>query len=175
MRKLIGNKKGIDTILAALLMVVIVVVASVMVYAWSTGLLGTLLVQPNVGKEAVNMETYGWNPSGSNTYNVTLNLRNTGSASITLSSYYVKDSSGNQWARLNWQTDSGANHPLAFAPNALGIVTVTIGSGASGSGGQCGSSCTLSGSGFTTFQTGFSYTVVVVTSRNNQFTFSVTR
>ncbi len=175
MRKLIGNKKGIDTILAALLMVVIVVVASVMVYAWSTGLLGTLLVQPNVGKEAVNMETYGWNPSGSNTYNVTLNLRNTGSASITLSSYYVKDSSGNQWARLNWQTDSGANHPASFAPNALGIVTVTIGSGTSGSGGQCGSSCTLSGSGFTTFQTGFSYTVVVVTSRNNQFTFSVTR
>src|SRR5207302_5786346 len=47
LKKIIGNKKGIDTILAALLMVVIVVVASVMVYAWSTGLLGTLLVKPN--------------------------------------------------------------------------------------------------------------------------------
>jgi hypothetical protein len=175
-RKFGENKKGIDTILAALLMVVIVVVAAVMVYAWATGLLGTLLVNPNkVGNEALNMETYGWNPSGSNTFNMTLNLRNTGSASITLASYYVKDSSGNQWSRLNWQTDAGANHPAAIGPNAVGIVTITIGSGASGPGGQCGSSCSLSGSGFTTFQSGYSYTVVVVTSRNNQFTFTVTR
>jgi hypothetical protein len=174
MRKLTGNKKGIDTILAALLMVVIVVVASVMVYAWSTGLLGTLLVTPQTGKEAINMETYGWNPNGANTYNVTLNLRNTGSSAITLSSYYVKDSSGNQYARLNWQTDAGANHPAAFSPNALGIVTITIGSGASGPGGQCGASCSLTGSAFS-FTSGYSYTITVVTSRNNQFTFTVTR
>ena len=175
MRKITGNKKGIDTILAALLMVVIVVVASVMVYAWSTGLLGTLLVTPQTGKEAINMETYGWNPNGANTYNVTLNLRNTGSAAITLSSYYVKDSSGNQWARLSWQT--GPNAPAAFSPNALGIVTVTIGNGASGAGGQCGSAnCSFSGSGtFNAFTSGFSYTITVVTSRNNQFTFTVTR
>ena len=178
MRKLTGNKKGIDTILAALLMVVIVVVASVMVYAWSTGLLGTLLVQPQTGKEAINMETYGWNPTaGGSTYNVTLNLRNTGSSAITLASYYVKDSSGNQWARLNWQTDAGANHPAAFSPNALGIVTLTIGAGASGSGGQCGASCSYTGTAaaFNAYTSGFSYTITVVTSRNNQFTFTVTR
>ena len=173
MRKITGNRKGIDTILAALLMVVIVVVASVMVYAWSTGLLGTLLVQPQTGKEAINMETYGWNPNGANTYNVTLNLRNTGSSAITLASYYVKDSSGNQYARLNWQT--GPNVPAAFAPNALGIVTVTIGTGASGPGGQCGAAnCSLSGTAFT-FTSGFSYTITVITSRNNQFVFTVTR
>jgi hypothetical protein len=171
LKKIIGNKKGIDTILAALLMVVIVVVASVMVYAWSTGLLGTLLVTPQTGKESMISEFSGFN-SGTN---VTMNLRNTGSVAITLNSYYVKDSNGNQWSRLNWQTDAGANHPASFAPNALGIVYITIGTGASGSGGQCGSSCSLSGSGFTTMQSGFSYTIVVVTSRNNQFTFSVTR
>ncbi|HEV2119053.1 MAG TPA: hypothetical protein VGS11_02940 [Candidatus Bathyarchaeia archaeon] len=176
MRKIIGNKKGIDTILAALLMVVIVVVASVMVYAWSTGLLGTLLVTPNTGKESMISEFAGFN-SGTN---VTMNLRNTGSVAITLNSYYVKDSTGNQWARLNWQTDAccpgvGSNHPGAINPNALGIVFITIGTGASGSGGQCGNSCSLSGSGFTTMNSGFSYTVVVVTSRNNQFSFTVTR
>jgi len=60
LKKIIGNKKGIDTILAALLMVVIVVVASVMVYAWSTGLLGTLLVQPHAGKEAMNIDNYAF-------------------------------------------------------------------------------------------------------------------
>jgi len=170
LKKIIGNKKGIDTILAALLMVVIVVVASVMVYAWSTGLLGTLLVTPQTGKEAMNIENYGFN----SVYNVTLDLRNTGSSSITLNSYYVKDSSGNQWSRLTWQTDTGGQHPAAIAPNALGIVYVSIGSGASGLGGQCGSSCTPTGS-FTQFSTGFSYTVLIVTSRNNQFSFTVTK
>ncbi len=169
LKKIIGNKKGIDTILAALLMVVIVVVASVMVYAWSTGLLGTLLVTPNTGKEAMNIENYAFNSN----VNVTLDLRNTGSASITLNSYYVKDSSGNQWSRLTWQT--GPQAPAAIAPNALGIVYVSIGTGSPGMGGTCGSTCTNTGPSFTQFNTGFSYTVLVVTSRNDQFSFTVTK
>jgi hypothetical protein len=176
-RKFGENKKGIDTILAALLMVVIVVVAAVMVYAWATGLLGTLLVNPNkVGNEAINMETYGWNPNGANTYNITLNLRNTGSAAITLSAYYVKDNNGNQWANTAWQTN-GPDIPAAISPNAVKSVIITIGNGGSpgGPGGYCGSGCSLSGSGFTTFTSGYSYTIVVVTSRNNQFSFTVTR
>jgi hypothetical protein len=163
LRKIIGNKKGIDTILAALLMVVIVVVASVMVYAWSTGLLGTLLVTPQTGKEAINMEFSGFNTGT----NLTMNLRNTGSAAITLSSYYVKDSSGNQYARTTWS--SGPNPQSAAAnPNTLvPSVFILIGS-------TCGTSCALTGSAFT-YTAGFSYTVVVVTSRNNQFSFTVTR
>ena len=135
MRKITGNKKGIDTILAALLMVVIVVVASVMVYAWSTGLLGALMGNGtgNIGKDAVTMEFNGFNSN----YNLTMNLRNQGTASVTLASYYVKDSSGNQWSRINWQTDSvpggvGYNHPAAIAPSGLGVVYITIGTGSSG-------------------------------------------
>src|SRR5437660_12472199 len=94
-RRYLKNKKGINTILAALLMVVIVVVASVMVYAWSTGLLGTLLVQPNVGKEALTMDTYAF-PTNNN---VTLTLRNAGTASITFDSYYVKNSTGTTYTK----------------------------------------------------------------------------
>src|SRR5207245_4877901 len=60
-RKITRDKKGIDTILAALLMVVIDVVAAVMVYAWSTGLLSTLLVQNPVPKESMNYENYAFN------------------------------------------------------------------------------------------------------------------
>jgi hypothetical protein len=177
LKKIIGNKKGIDTILAALLMVVIVVVASVMVYAWSTGLLGTLLVTPTTGKEALTMENSAFNtgsagPGGQ--YNVTLYIRNAGSIPITLSSYYVKNATGGQWSRLNWQT-SGPNVPAAISPNALGTLYVTIGSGSSGPGGQCGISCTPTGTGFTAFASGYQYTIVVVTTRNNQFTFQVTR
>src|SRR5215469_16491182 len=94
-KRLFKNKKGINTILAVLLMVVIVVVASVMVYAWSTGLLGSLLVQPNVGKEALTMDTYAF-PNNSN---VTLTLRNAGTVAITFASYYVKNATGTTYTQ----------------------------------------------------------------------------
>src|SRR5437016_12669427 len=97
-RRYLKNKKGINTILASLLMVVIVVVASVMVYAWSTGLLGTLLVQPNVGKEALTMDTYAF----PNNNNVTLTLRNAGTVTITFSSYYVKNATGTTYTQSGW-------------------------------------------------------------------------
>ena len=168
-RKIRENKKGIDTILAALLMVVIVVVAAVMVYAWATGLLGTLLVHPTTGNEALNLENSAFNSAT----NVTLDLRNAGSAAITLSSYYVKNSTGGQWSMLTWQ--SQPHPPAAIAPNALGIVYLAIGSGTTGANGPCGGACSETGTGFNTFTSGYSYTIVVVTSRNNQFTFTVTR
>jgi flagellin-like protein len=157
------NKKGINTILAALLMVVIVVVAAVMVYAWATGLLGTLLVNPNkVGNEALNMDTYSY----PNSTAVTLNLRDSGTASISLQSYYVKDSQGNQWQNTNF-----AAGPIA--PNTA--LAVNIGLGPTGNG--CGSNCVYTGTAnaFNSFQSGYSYTVVVVTTRNNQFSFTVTK
>ena len=171
-RKYLKDKKGINTILASLLMVVIVVVASVMVYAWSTGLLGTLLVTPQTGKESMISEFSGFNSN----YNVTLNLRNTGSVAISLTSYYVKDAAGNQWARTAWSTDNAADRPAAagIAPNGLGVVFILIGTAGTASG-QCTSqSCSSSGIAFT-FQNAGQYTILVVTSRNNQFSFSVTR
>ncbi len=156
-RKYLKNKKGINTILAALLMVVIVVVASVMVYAWSTGLLGTLLVQPNVGKEALNMDS---NSFATNNTVVSIFIRNSGSASVTLQSYYVKDANGNSYQMGTW---SGPT----ITVNSVVQTNFQIGASCSG--------CVTTGSGFTTFQTGNAYTVIAVTSRNNQFTFSVTR
>ncbi len=154
-RRLVNNKRGIDTILAALLMVVIVVVASVMVYAWSTGLLGGLLVTPTTGKEALSLENTAWSTNS----NVTLYLRNVGSATINLVSYYVKDASGNQYSRLTWTGPT-------MAPNALGATIIVIST-------ACGSSCT--GGATFTFSSGSAYTFTVVTSRNNQFVFTATR
>src|SRR6266581_2758952 len=140
-KRLFKNKKGIDTILAALLMVVIVVVASVMVYAWSTGLLGSLLVTPQTGKEALTMEQYNF----ANNNSTTLYLRNVGTASITLQTYYVKDAAGNQYSRTTWTgAPTGAPNAL-LAPNP----NLTIGT-------ACGSSCTLTGSAFK-FSSGASY------------------
>jgi len=155
-RRIRSNRKGINTILAALLMVVIVVVASVMVYAWSTGLLGSLLVQPNVGKETLQPDA----PAAfSSATNVTIYIRNSGTIPTTLQSYYVKDSSGNAYQLTTWAGPS-------INPNAVNPTAFTIGS-------SC-SSCVLTGTAFT-FQAGYSYTVLVITSRNNQFTFTATR
>jgi len=153
--KYLKNRKGIQTILAALLMVVIVVVASVMVYAWSTGLLGTLLVQPNVGKEALNMNTYSF-PSNNN---VTLILQNSGSVAVTFTTYYVKNSTGTTWTQSSW------NAAPTIQPNQPGTVNI----GVSTSGGGSFSTSTFY------FVPGNAYTVTLVTSRNNQFQFSVTR
>ncbi len=156
-RRYLKNKKGINTILASLLMVVIVVVASVMVYAWSTGLLGTLLVQPNVGKEALTMDTFAF-PSNNN---VTLTLRNAGTVAVTFSSYYVKNATGTTYTQSGWTWGP------TIQPNAPGLANIGITAGCVG----CGSFSTSS----FTFVSGNSYTVTLVTSRNNQFNFNVIR
>jgi hypothetical protein len=162
-RRYLKDKKGINTILASLLMVVIVVVASVMVYAWSTGLLGTLLVQPNVGKEALGMDSYSF-PS---TTNVTIYIRNSGTIGVSFATYYIKDNSGNSWQLSNW---SPTGQPVT--PNSVLAVTVAI----AGAGG-CNNNCQYTGTAnaFNTFSGGSSYTVLLVTTRNNQFSFSVTK
>jgi FlaG/FlaF family flagellin (archaellin) len=158
-RKCLNDKKGIDTILAALLMVVIVVVAAVMVYAWSTGLLGTLLVHPTTGQESLN---YVSNSGAfSNSTSVTAYINNLGTANATLATYYVKDANGNSY-QYSYST---AGAPT-IAPNTSVPLTFKIGS-------SC-SSCTLTGTAYT-FTSGYSYTVLLITSRNNQFTFTVTR
>jgi len=156
-RKYLKSKKGINTILASLLMVVIVVVASVMVYAWSTGLLGTLLVQPNVGKEALTMDTFAF-PSNNN---VTLTLRNAGTVAVTFSSYYVKNATGTTYTQSGWTWGP------TIQPNSPGLANIGITAGCGG----CGSFSTSS----FTFVSGNSYTVTLVTSRNNQFNFNVIR
>ena len=166
MRKIIGNKKGIDTILAALLMVVIVVVASVMVYAWSTGLLGTLLVNPKSNEGPLTADFSGFvNCSGTTCTNATITIRNAGTTPIAIVSYYVTDSSNNQWA-----TKAGYAGP-SIAPNTAVATPIWIGSGASS---VC---CSYQGTAnaFNNYASGYSYTVKVITAKNNPFTFTITR
>ena len=159
-KKYLNDRKGIQTILAALLMVVIVVVAAVMVYAWSTGLLGTLLATPPPREGPLSMDSYAF----SNATFVGITIRNAGTGNVTLASYYVTDSNGNQYAKLTWAGGT-------IAPNKAAVTYIAIGSGA----GACsGCSYTGTGSGYT-FTSGYSYTVKVLTARNNPFTFTVTK
>jgi hypothetical protein len=137
-------------------MVIIVVVMTVMVYSYATGLLGQLLISPNQPKESVAMEYSSFAPSNNN---VTLYLRNTGTAAVTITTYYVKDAFGNQYAKLNWVGPQSS-------PATLATATLLISSACTG--------CVTTGTAFT-FATGNSYTVTIVSSRNGQFTFSIIR
>src|SRR5712664_4884936 len=159
LRRIRRDKKGINTILASLLMVVIVVVAAVMVYAWSTGLLSSLLVQNPVPKESLNYDSFNYGPNS----NITIYIRNSGSATVSLQTYYVKDNSGNQYTSPSTWTAG------PIAPNAVNATLIKINT-------QC--TCTYSngasGTGFQ-FVSGNSYTITVVTTRNNQFTWTLTK
>jgi hypothetical protein len=90
------------------------------------------------------LDSYHFNTST----NLTLNIRNTGASSISLAAYYVKDSTGAQYANSNWQ---GPTLP----PSAAISINILI-----------------DGTAFT-FVRGSSYTVTMVTSRNSQYSFSV--
>jgi hypothetical protein len=100
--------------------------------------------------------------------NVTLAIRNTGTVISVFQAYYVKDNMGDKWQRNNW-TPPGQS----LAPNNLLWLNFTIGAGTGG----CGNACQYTGTpgAFATFQSGQTYTVIVVTTRNNAFTFNVQR
>jgi hypothetical protein len=89
---------------------------------------------------------------------VAVDLQNNGTGTATLTTYYVTDSSGNEYTFANWSGPS-------LAPNSTTTTTFSIGS-------SC-PQCTLHGSAFT-FTSGSQYTIGVVTGRGNIFTFTVT-
>ena len=88
---------------------------------------------------------------------VAVALQNNGTETTTLTSYYVTDSTGNQYTLPNWNGPS-------LAPNRVTTTTFSIGSGCS--------QCTLHGSAFT-FTSGNQYTITIGTGRGNVFTFTV--
>lgn len=102
-------------------------------------------VYPCPGREGLNLEASQVNSPT----NVTLNIRDTGVLGITLESYIVKDSVGNQYTKMNWTS-------LFVNPNQVAAINIVI-----------------DGNAFT-FQSRYSYTVTLVTSRSNQFSFTIT-
>jgi hypothetical protein len=98
--------------------------------------------EPCPAREALNIE----GSSFDSPTNVTLNIRNSGTAAASLTAFYVKDSSGNVYSDSNW---SGPT----IDSNALVSVHVFI-----------------DGKAFT-FQHGNAYTVTVIDSRYDAFSF----
>ena len=153
------DRKGLDTILATLLLVVIVVVMTVIVYSWSLGAFGAILPAPPTGREILTIENQGFDTSN---MKLTLYLRNTGSTPTTLASYYVQDQNGNQYARTSWTVPAASPASIVNGTGVFLPINTAC------------SSCTHTGSGFT-FQAGNSYTITLITQRNNQFSFTIIR
>jgi hypothetical protein len=150
------DRKGLDTIIATLLLVAIVVVMTVIVYSWSLGVFGSILPAPPTGREILTIENQGFD---STNMNMTIYLRNTGSTPITLASYYVQDQNGNQYSRTTWP-----NTPVS--PGNLAKVFILINTACN--------TCARTGNSFQ-FQTGNSYTITLITQRNNQFPVTIIR
>src|SRR5690242_6075710 len=153
------NRKGLDTILATLLLVVIVVAMTVIVYTWSTGVFGSIIPAPPTGREILTIENQGFDPSN---VKLTLYLRNTGSTPTTLASYYVQDQNGNEYARTSWAVPPTSPSSIVNGTGVFLPINTAC------------SSCMNNGSSFT-FQTGNSYTITIITQRNNQFSFTIVR
>lgn len=115
----------------------------------------TLTIGQTTGQEQLTFDSYAFSSST----NLTLYLRNTGTAQVQLSAYSVRDANGDSYSLTNLAGPT-------IAVNQVVAVTFTIGS-------SC-PSCTLSGSPFV-FNAGYSYSIIITTSRNNMFTFTVTR
>jgi flagellin-like protein len=76
------NNRGVNTIIAALLLIAITVAAAILLYVFSIGLLGSLGSSGgSQTKQQLILEAYNWVGGGT----LTLNLRNVGSAAISAS------------------------------------------------------------------------------------------
>jgi len=107
------SKKAVSPVIATLLMIAVAVAASVIVYVWSAGLLGTLMGGGGSQvKEQLIVEAYSW-PSG---VTLTLNLRNTGSSSVTVDKVYVGGTSMSFSAAT---IDPGVSTPVTVTISGL--------------------------------------------------------
>ena len=80
------SKKAVSPVIATLLMIAVAVAASVIVYVWSAGLLGTLMGGGGAQvKEQVILEAYEWTATNA----LKLYLRNVGAADVKIAAIYV--------------------------------------------------------------------------------------
>jgi len=138
------NRKAISPVIATLLMIAIAVAASILVYVWSMGLVGSL--QGTGGqqtREQLIMEAYNATaPSSGGTW--TLYMRNVGPTTVEVAAVYIEGTN----------VTSFTLKPSSLSPGNAGTLTLTLPTGVS-------------------FYSGAAYTVKVVTKSGAVFSYSV--
>ena len=112
-----SNNRAVSEVVGALLMIALAVTAGILVYVYSSGLMGSLygakVQQPYV--EHLSLDYYKWS-LGSTSGNVTLNLRNTGSAQVTLADFFI---AGNQISHSNVMCQVNSLCPVTLSYSGL--------------------------------------------------------
>jgi len=113
----LSNNRSVSEVVGALLMITLAVTAGVLVYVYSSGLMGSLygakVQQPYV--EHLSLDYYKWS-LGSTSGNVTLKLRNTGSAQVTLADFFI---AGNQISHSNVMCQVNSACPVTLSYSGL--------------------------------------------------------
>jgi hypothetical protein len=135
--------KGISEVIAVMMIIAITIAGGVILYAYSSGLLGTLqgANPPQPYKHRLALEYYDWSP----TTNLNLTLRNVGVAEALLADFFVDG------VLATASFDSGC---------PAGVLSVQ-------------GSCRVTLSGFGTVVTGVGYLVKVVTVDGAIFSFTL--
>lgn len=123
------SRRGASEVIAAMLLIVITVAASVLLYAYVSGLMGRLqgvaVQQPYL--EQVSLDYYNWSPSLSPTLSkLNLTLRNVGVAKVTMSDFFIAGIRNTTALTFG----SGCNSPRGvLAVQASCLVTFPVPSG----------------------------------------------
>ena len=118
------SKRAVSPVIATLLMIAVAVAASVIVYVWSAGLLGTLMGGGGAQvKEQVILEAYEWTATGS----LKVYLRNVGATDVEIAAIYVGGTQKTQALTLSVKaaTDVSLTGLTATAGTAYVVKVVT--------------------------------------------------
>jgi len=137
------NNRAVSAIIAALLLIAITVAAAILLYVFSIGLLGSL--QTSGGqqtKDQVIMEAYNWNPATQ----LALTLRNVGPATVQFADAFING--------------------VIVTPAVSGCMSGATPSLA------VGSSCTMTFSALSSYNSGVAYPIKFVTVDGAVFSYS---
>ncbi len=138
------SQRAVSPVIATLLMIAVAVAASIIVYVWSIGLLGTLMGGGgSQTREQLILEAYSWTAGGTLTFTV----RNVGSATVTVASMYLGGSALTTGAALTVSIGSatqiysatpagtytsGAAYSLKLVSTTGGVFSFSVIDGSSG-------------------------------------------
>ncbi len=112
------SRHAVSPVIATLLMIAVAVAASIIVYVWAIGLLGSLMGGGgSQTRQQLILESYNWQGSS-----LTFSIRNVGSATVTVASVYL---GGNALATNLASTVSiGTAQPFTYTPSTAATFTV---------------------------------------------------
>jgi len=149
------NKRAVSEVVGALLMIALAVTAGVVVYVYASGLMGSLQgskVNPPY-MEKITLDYYQWIMKSTTNGTLTLVLRNTGSAQLTLADFFI------------------AGNPIAANATSFGYGCLTAQNPRNLNVNAAGCQVELSYTGLS-FTSGVAYNVRVVTTDGAIFDYS---